>query len=70
MTNVVTYRVLLREGEDCTDYSLERTYKSLVPPRLDGGPYLTQEGETFFVEELSRSPDEPIRGWCSRRLEP
>jgi hypothetical protein len=30
MTKVVTYRVLLREG-DAIDYSLERTYKSLVP---------------------------------------
>jgi hypothetical protein len=68
MTKVVTYRVLLREGEDDTDSSLERTYRSLVPPRREGGPYLSQEGETFFIDELPSSPDEPIRGWCSRRL--
>ena len=62
--------MLLREGEDGTDYSLERTFKSLVPPKLNGGPYLSQEGETFFVDELPQSPNEPIRGWCSRRLGP
>jgi hypothetical protein len=60
--------VLLREGEDGTDYSLERTYKSLVPPKNGGGPYLSQEGETFFVDEFPHVAGEPIRGWCSRRL--
>jgi hypothetical protein len=38
MTKVVTYRVLLREGEDAADYTVERTYRNLVPPTLDGGP--------------------------------
>src|SRR2546421_2608641 len=37
MTNVITYRVLLREGEDVTDYTLERTYKSLVSRKSGGG---------------------------------
>jgi hypothetical protein len=52
MTTVVTYRVLLREGEDATEYTVERTYKSLVRPTLEGGPYLSQEGDTFFAERI------------------
>jgi hypothetical protein len=62
MTTVVTYRVLLREGKDSVDYSLERTYRSLVPPAREGGPYLTQEGDAFVVDEVSHS-DRLIRGW-------
>jgi len=52
MTTVVTYRVLLREGQDGTEYTLERTYKSLVQPTTEGGPYLSQEGDTFFAEKI------------------
>jgi hypothetical protein len=52
MTSVVTYRVLLREGEDGTEYTLVRTYKSLVQPTPAGGPYLAQEGDSFFVEKI------------------
>src|SRR5437660_2316219 len=52
MTTVVTYRVLLREGEDATEYTLELTYKSLVRPKPGGGPYLSQEGDTFFAETV------------------
>jgi hypothetical protein len=52
MTTVVTYRVLLREGEDATEYMVERTYKSLVLPKAGGGPYLSQEGHTFFAETV------------------
>ena len=64
MTKVVTYRVLLREGKDATDYKLERTYRSLVPPTIHGGPYLTQEGgEAFLVDEMPQAVDEPLRGW-------
>jgi len=51
-TTVVTYRVLLREGEDATEYTLELTYKSLVRPKPGGGPYLSQEGDTFFAETV------------------
>jgi hypothetical protein len=39
MTTVVTYRVLLREGKDGADYTLERTYRSLVRPTPESGPY-------------------------------
>jgi hypothetical protein len=52
MTTVVTYRVLLREGEDATEYTLERTYKSLVRPTPEGGPFLSQEGDMFLVERI------------------
>jgi hypothetical protein len=52
LTTVVTYRVLLREGEDATEHTVERTYKSLVRPTPKGGPYLSQEGDTFFAEEV------------------
>ncbi len=41
-TVVVTYTVLLHEGQDGSDYTLERTHRSLVPPTREGGPYLTQ----------------------------
>jgi hypothetical protein len=62
MTTVVTYRVLLREGGDATEYALERTYKSLVRPTPDGGPYHSQEGDAFFIDEVT--PAGPlIRGW-------
>jgi hypothetical protein len=57
-----TYRVLLREGEDGADYTLERTYKSIVSPKPGGGPYLSQEGDVFFVDELVET-DRLIRGW-------
>jgi hypothetical protein len=62
MTKVVTYRVLLREGKDGTDYSRERTYRSLVPPTIHGGPYLTQEGDAFLVDEVSED-GELVCGW-------
>jgi hypothetical protein len=52
MTTVITYRVLLREGKDGAEYALERTYRSLVPPAVEGGPYLSQEGDVFFVERV------------------
>jgi hypothetical protein len=55
---VVTYRVLLREGRDGT----ERTYRSLVRPAPEGGPYLSQEGDAFLVDEVSHS-NRLIRGW-------
>jgi hypothetical protein len=52
MTTVVTYRVLLREGES-SDYRHERTSKSLIPPDPEGGPYGTQEaGEVFLVDKI------------------
>jgi hypothetical protein len=60
---VVTYRVLLR-GKDGTRYEFERTYRSLLRPTRAGGPYLTQEGDVFFVDEGPRD-GEPIRGWRS-----
>jgi hypothetical protein len=60
MTTVVTYRVLLREGEDATEYTHELTYKSLVRPKPGGGPHLSQEGETFFVERIE---GDQIFGW-------
>jgi hypothetical protein len=62
MTTVVTYRVLLREGKDGTENTLERTYRSLVPPGLGGGPYLVQEGDVFFVDDV-RQATRLIRGW-------
>ena len=62
MTKVVTYRLLLREAKDGTDYSLERTYRSLVPPTVEGGPYSSQQGDTFFVDEVSED-GELLRGW-------
>ena len=68
MTTVVTYRVLLREGEDATEYTLERTYTSLVPPKAGGGPYLSQEGDTFFADEVLA--DQPILGWTNSRVRP
>ena len=58
MTTVVTYRVLLRDGKAGADY----TYKSLMRPTSEGGPYLSQEGDCFFVDEVSHS-DRLIRGW-------
>ena len=62
MTTVVTYRVLLRDGKDAAEYTLERTYRSLVTPTPDGGPFLTQEGDVFFVDEVGTA-GEPLRGW-------
>ena len=56
------YESLLREGKDGTDYALERTYRSLVPPAPEGGPYLSQEGDVFFVDELL-DVRRLIRGW-------
>ena len=54
MTTVSTFRVLLREGRDGIDYCLERTFRSLVPPTPEGGPYLAQEGgEVFLVDAVS-----------------
>jgi len=53
VTTVSTFRVLLREGKDGIEHTLERTYRSLVPPRPEGGPYLAQEGDIFFVDEVS-----------------
>ena len=47
MTTVSTFRVLLREGKDGIENTLERTYRSLVPPRPEGGPYLAQEGDIY-----------------------
>jgi hypothetical protein len=52
----------LRDGKDGAEYELERTYRSPSPPTIDGGPYLTQEGDCFFLDEEPR-PGEPIRGW-------
>ncbi len=43
---------MLREGEDATEYPLERTSKSLMRPSPVGGPYLSQEGDTFFAEKV------------------
>jgi hypothetical protein len=64
MTSVVTYRVLLREGKDGADYTLELTYKSLGPPTPEGGPYLSQEGGVFLVDEVA-PVGQVIRGWRS-----
>jgi len=61
-TVVVTYKVLLREGKDGTDYTTERTFRSLVQPRRRGGPYLCQEGDVFFVDVIPK-PGGPIYGW-------
>jgi hypothetical protein len=61
-TVVVTYRVLVREGRDGEDYTLERTYRSLVPPTPEEGPYLSQEGDVFFVDEVHAAAA-VIRGW-------
>jgi hypothetical protein len=61
-TVVVTYTVLLRGGAEASEYTLERTYRSLVRPTPGGGPYLTQEGDAFLVDEVSHS-DRLIRGW-------
>jgi len=47
VTTVSTFRVLLREGKDGIEHTLERTYRSLVPPRPEGGPYLAQEGDIY-----------------------
>jgi hypothetical protein len=52
-TAVHTYRVPVREGKDGTEYTLERTFRSLVPRTREGGPYLTQQGDVFFVDEVS-----------------
>ena len=30
----------------------ERTYRSLVEPKPGGGPYLSQEGQVFLVDEV------------------
>jgi hypothetical protein len=65
VTRVITFRVLLREGEDATAYTLERTYRGLSPPTPEGGPYLSQEGDTFFVYEAPTS-GAPLRGWTAR----
>ncbi len=62
MTTVATYRVLLRGGKDAAEYTLERTYRSLVPPSPRGGPYLNQEGDVFFVDEVLVAR-RAIRGW-------
>ena len=64
MTTVVTYRVLLRESEDATEYTVERTYRSLVRPSPEAGPYLSQEGDVFFVDASPRI-GEPVDGWRS-----
>jgi hypothetical protein len=64
VTRVITFRVLLREGEEATEYTLERTYRGLVAPTPVGGPYLSQEGDTFFVDEVARA-SEFLRGWCA-----
>jgi len=37
-TTVHTYRVPVREGKDGTEYTLERTFRSLVPRTREGGP--------------------------------
>jgi hypothetical protein len=65
VTRVMTFRVLLREGEEATDYTLERTYRGLTAPTPEGGPYLTQEGDPFFVDEVARA-SEFLRGWTAR----
>jgi hypothetical protein len=52
VTRVMTFRVLLRDGQDATEYTLERTYRSLSPPTPEGGPYLSQEGNVFVVERI------------------
>lgn len=62
MTVVVTYKVLLREGKDGTSYTIERTFRSLVPPSRGGGPYLSQEGDVFLVDEIPRTGG-TIYGW-------
>ena len=48
MTTVTTWAVLLRE-RDSDDYTLEATYRGLVCPTPEGGPYLAQEGDVFLV---------------------
>jgi hypothetical protein len=55
--------VLLREGNDAAGYTLERTYRSLVTPTTDGGPYLSQEGDIFFVDEIAAFGE--LRGWTA-----
>ena len=49
-------------GKDGREYELERTYRSVTAPACDGGPYLTQEGDVFFVDEPVVA-GEPVRGW-------
>ncbi len=62
MTTVSTFRVLLREGRDGSERTLERTYRSLTPPKPEGRPYLSQEGDVFFVDEVSAELG-LVRGW-------
>jgi hypothetical protein len=57
--------VLLRDGRDGADYTLERTYRGLVPPTPEGGPYLTQEGDVFLVNEVDQA-GQLIRGWLPK----
>jgi hypothetical protein len=65
VTRVITFRVLLREGKDATEYTLERTYRGLTVPMCGGGPYFSQEGDPFFVDEVPTA-GEPLRGWTAR----
>jgi hypothetical protein len=51
-----------KRGKDRSDYTLERTYRSLVPPTLQGGPYLSQEGDSFLVDEIDEM-GRLIHGW-------
>ncbi len=44
------------------EYTVERTYKSLMQPLPEGGPYLSQEGDVFFVDEVLVAR-RVIRGW-------
>jgi hypothetical protein len=43
VTNVMTFRVLLREGEAATEYTLERTYRGLTMPTCEGRPVTQSE---------------------------
>jgi hypothetical protein len=60
--------VLLRDGENATEYTLERTYRGLTVPTCEGGPYLSQEGDTFFVDEIA--PTGEVSGWRTSAIRP
>ena len=62
MTTVVIYRVLPRDGKDGTEYGLERTYRSLVPPAPEAVP-TSRRRATSSLSTTLPSAGQLIRGW-------